>query len=151
MSIFDLAGPIFDLSWRQNFIKYGYIKLVPYFHPMTVRSAQKRSLLFNSSHFDQFFPQIVHFGHFDHIWSPFGPWGDSWGTPGSPMSGWIPFSTHPTATKFQPVQYLTYTLFWGTLIGHRPLRAAAQKTGYRTGYRPTDGRTTPHIEMGVLI
>ena len=118
MSIFDLAGPIFDLSWRQNFIKYGHIKLVPYFHPLTVRSAQKRSLLFNSSHFDQFFPQIVHFGHFDHIWSPFGPWCHSWGTPGSPMSGWIPSSTHPTATKFQPVQYLTYTLFWGTLWHH---------------------------------
>ena len=28
-SIFHLAGPIFDLSWCQNFIEYGHIKLVP--------------------------------------------------------------------------------------------------------------------------
>ena len=49
---FTLLGPFWTLAGGKNSSKYDDIKLSPYFHPLTMRLAQKRTLFRN---FDEFY------------------------------------------------------------------------------------------------
>ena len=74
---FTLLGPFWTPAGGKNPSKYDHIKPSPYFHPLTMRLAQKPSLF---SDFDGFYRFTLSWGHFwpflaisGHFWAPLSP------------------------------------------------------------------------------
>ena len=81
---FSLLCQFWTLIGGKNSSVYDHIKLGPYFHPLTVRLAQKPSLFSNFDGFYQFSPSCGHFwpflAIFGHFWLFLGIFGHNLGS-----------------------------------------------------------------------